>query len=178
MMSLKKTNKNKAFPESLKMALHNHFCRMNTIIHLPTEEGHFSNQFKDFLDDVDPSSKDGRYLLKQWPDLQFVYESIESGTYRDNLEPIASDFSNNDKGFHFLIQLEMAIPHHKFDMDGNCITTNYSWGCYQQHWVLAQSIQNAAGQAIELARQINREHEQKDRKEFLNKIGAYANAFN
>lgn len=177
-MPLKKSNKNKSFPESLKTAMHDHFCRINKIIHLPTQEVFITRVFEDFLDDIEPASQNAMYLLNQWPDIQHVYEAISTGIHRDNFEPIALDFSKNDKGFEFLIQIEIAIPQHKFDLDGNCITTHYSWGYYKQVWVFAQTVKHAAGQSIELSKQLNDQTEIDDRNKFSKKLGAYRNAFN
>lgn len=156
------------FPKNLISEMWDSNVTFDTIMHIPTllasSSTRVSDQFQDFLGDAYEESISSQ-LLKQCPTLESTLKEIrENQEIEQYAGEIIQDFHNGCGDHEFLILLSTSIPYNfKFDPDGK-YCSNSLGGAFQQQWILAKNMIDAAETAIRIAEELHQTEEQKARK--------------
>lgn len=157
------------FPKNLISEMYNSNVCFEQILHIPSliasDSHNVSDQFTEFLGDAyeDWTSKS---LLKQCPALESTLKEIcDNDQIEQYAQEVIRDFYHACGELEFLILISIRIPFDfKFTEDGK-YRSNSLGGAFQQQWILAKNIIDAAEIAIQRAESLHQEEEQKARKE-------------
>lgn len=159
----------KPFPRQLISDMWDSNVTFDTIIHIPTllasSSERVSDQFQDFLRDA-YEEWTNTLLLKQCPALESTLKEIrENDEIEHHAGEVAQDFYRACGELEFLILLSIRIPFNfKFNQDGK-YCSNSLGNAFQQQWILAKNMVDAAEIAIKMAEELHQEKEQIARKQ-------------
>lgn len=156
------------FPKNLISEMWDNNVTFDTIMHIPTllasSSTRVSDQFQDFLGDAYEEWTSSQ-LLKQCPALELTLKEIRENDQIDQYAgEVIQDFNEACGDFEFLILLSTRIPYNfQFNEDGK-YRSNSLGGAFQQQWILAKNMINAAETAIKMAEELHQLEELKARK--------------
>lgn len=155
------------FPKKLIRDMFDSNVYFEQILHIPSltasDAHNVSDQFIEFLGDAyeDWTSKS---LFKQCPALESTLIEIrENDQIVDHARDIIQDFYHACDELEFLILISIRIPFNfRFNEDGK-YRSNSLGGAFQQQWILAKNMIDAAEIAIQRAEELHQKEEQKAR---------------
>ncbi|MDQ8995156.1 hypothetical protein RFH54_04235 [Acinetobacter soli] len=160
---------NNQFPKKLISEMYDSNVCFEQILHIPSltasDAQNVSDQFTEFLGDA-YEEWTSKSLLKQCPALESTLGWIK---VEDKIEEFAGEVIQNFyracNDLEFLILISIRIPFNfKFSDDGK-YHSNSLGGYFQQQWILAKNMIEAAEIAIQRAEELHQQEEQKARKE-------------
>lgn len=154
---------NNKFPSSLSGEMFNNNVIFHKILHVPTLNvgQKVTEDFEDFIWCLDTENADD--LIEQHPQLEGFIKNVQANLSRSWFEDHANNLVNDHSNFEFLINIEVDVPFNfRFSKDRET-PTNSLGKYFQQQWIFATSIEDAAKQAITFAKKIRAEEEQKAR---------------
>lgn len=155
---------NQKFPRELAGQMFDSNIKFEAILHVPTLSVSDSvpEQFEDFLSSLDCNADD---LISKHPQFKQLIESFQKYTESDWNGEHAQQLALYCGDLEFLILVESSIPRNiKFDEKGEFRSCSIG-GWYQQDWIFAIDMKDAAEQAIKISEEIYAREEQKARKE-------------
>lgn len=159
----------KPFPRQLISDMWDSNVTIDTIMHIPTllasSSERVSDQFQDFLGDA-YEEWTSTLLLKQCPALESTLKEIrENDEIEQYAREVIQDFHRACGELEFLIRLSIRIPFDfRFNEDGKYLSNSLG-GSFQQQWILAKNMVDAAETAIKMAEELHEEKEQIARKQ-------------
>lgn len=134
--------------KELVMDMANSNVRFSAIIYLPILQASNPEILEEFDDVLYPSDTFSRnYLLNQW-------RGLEQLEIEEDKEYFAYELSQQCP-YPYMVKIDIAIPFNfKLNDDKSFNYCNTSWGEYYERYLFANSIEDAAEQALKMADEV------------------------